>query len=914
MDVQQLRSWVFELYEPLTEDRTYILFHDQDGTLIDLPPFDRRALLTIRGVCEPRLVFFTHAGRAGDLAKWRDALGDVKFAIHEADADALAGGVDLTLRDGDVLTRGPESRIVHIGAHTPGASMVLGGVPGGVLFAGDAVVGNARGTLSLPDRSSADPEKIRAGIDKLRRYEFSAVLSSHGPPLWNAGKERYLELLNELPRAPRRFGHIVDAPWDREYLRVRSQMSPNPLIPKAETIAEAAAHGPSTLVPAWERNPAREVAWQEAAAPEHPAVPPRADGKRWSLATEAPKALPPQPPGPVQTVPRSLVEAPVAFRHLSADELVAIPHVEWSHRSFDLSRDGEDVVFSWNATGDFEVYRAPVSGDAIYQLTSGTRRSLQPRLSPDGRWVAFLREEDAGLEIWVIDRDGAREKKVTAQLAWRGGLAWSPDGSRLAYFSDESGTRALRVLDVANGTSRIVARDLLAGESAPSWSGDGGRLAYAAADLAANADVYVVRADGSSAPERIDTRAGEPGQSLTPRFSPDDRGLAFVTDVRGRWEVATLPLRDGRADGSPRFLREGHYDEFDPAWDVEPGRLLYLRSSEGIVSARRAYLVSYDDEPVLDAPGVHFAARVRPNGDLVYHWSGAREPADVLVKGRGDVMARRITRSLPSSLPAGLLVEPRHVRCVAADGTRIPALLYLPHREALDGAAERPPAIVYAHGGPTRQHLVRFDDWAQWFANRGYVVLAPNVRGSSGYGRAFREANRGDVGGKDLEDLAASAAWLVDEGVADGSRLGVFGWSYGGYLALRAAQRWPERFAAACSLAGPVTLDALVTRTPSLGSSDASFLRERSAAEAVDRLRAPVLLLYGEEDPGIPIDEVARFVDSVRAKGKAFSFHVYEGAGHELLRREDRRDALERAVEFFDEHVKQRTDVALASA
>ena len=907
MDVQQLRSWVFELYEPLTEDRTYVILVGRTGTLIDLPPFDHRALLTILGVCDPGVVFFTHAGRARDIARWRDALPGARFAIHQADAGDVEGGVELSLADGDLLTRAPETQVIHIGAHTPGASMALARVPGGVLFTGDAVIGTD-GKLSLPDRSYADARKVRAGVEKLRAYEFAAVLSTHGQPLWSAGKERYLQLLDELPRPKRRFGHIADVPWDREYLRVRSQMSANPLVPKAETIAEAAGHGPSTLVPAWERKPARDVAWSEARAEAPAASAPRADGKRWSLATEAPKALPPKPPGPMQTVPWELFEAPVEFRRLTAEEVVAIPHVDWSHRSFDLSRDGRDAVFSWDPTGNFEVYRAPLAGDAIYQLTSGTRSSLQPRISPDGGRIAFLRERDGGLDLWLVDRQGTRESRLTDRPALRSGLSWAPDGATLAYFSDESGSTALHAMELAGGATRVLATDARATHAGPSWSRDGRLLAYHAGDDE-ESDVYIVRVDGATLPERIETRGGAAARSITPRFAPDAASLAFVTDLRGRWEVAIVALHDGRAAGAPRFLRDGHYDEFDPVWDVEPGRLLYLRSAEATISARRAYLVSYDDEPVLDAPGVHVALHVRPNGDLAYHWSGAREPADVYLKARQEILPRRITRSLPASIPAGLFVEPRHVRYPAPDGMSLPALLYLPHRQAVDGGGgERPPAIVAAHG-LSGQHTVLFDEWIQWFANRGYVVLAANVRGSSGYGRAFREASRGDAGGKDLEDLAAGAEWLAREEIADARRIAAFGRSYGGYLALRAAERWPDRFAAVCSLAGRVT-PGVGRRAPSPGSRDPAFLRERSVLEAVGALRAPVLLLHGEKDPLVPVEEMAPFVDALRALGKAFSFHVYGGAGHELVRREDRRDALERVIEFFDEHLSARIRAA----
>jgi dipeptidyl aminopeptidase/acylaminoacyl peptidase len=914
MDIHQLRSWVFELYEPLTADRTYLLLHEGAGTLVDLPPFSTRIAHQIRGVCDPQLVFFTHAGRSSEIERWRDTLRGVRYAIHEADAEGVPVGVDLRLQDGDLLPGEPEARIIHIGARTAGASMVLVRVPGGVLLAGDGVLGTEEGTLSLPD--DVDPERMRAGLEKLRGFEFSAVLSTRGRPVWSAAKERYLELLNGLPRPRRRFGYLVDAPWDRAYLRVRSQMAHNPIVPQEETIAAAAAHGPTTLVPAWERTPLKEVAWGETLAPagappesgDSAPSQPRAEAarpsdgarqtrvspaerKRWSLATEAARALPPKPPGPVQTVPGELLEPPVAFRRLSAQELAHLPHVDWRFRSFDLSRDGEEVVFSWDPTGVFEIYRAPLAGDAIYQLTAGERRALQPRLSPDGRSVAFLREsDDERLDLWIVDRDGAQERKLIEVPGARREPAWSPDGSRIAYVSEEdAGTAALYVLDLAARRARVIARDLRVVEDAenrPSWSRDGRLIAYHSAAEPPNVDLYVVSADGEAAPERIETRGGAAGQSRSPRFGPRDEDLAFATDLRGRWEVAILALRDGRPEGEARFLRDSHFDETDPVWDVEPGRLLYRRTAEGLTSVRRAYLVSSDDEPVLDAAGVHFAVSLRPDGGLVYHFSGAREPADLFLRGRGELVPQRITRSLPSSIPAGLFVEPRSLRYLAPDGTSVPALLYLPHREALDGSGERPPAILYAHDGPTAQHAVRFDGWAQWFANRGYAVLAPNVRGSTGYGRAHREANRDDLGGGDVEDLLAGAEWLSREEIADERRIAAFGIGYGGYLALLALARAPERFAAGCDVLGPTALG------------------ERSPITLAERIRAPLLLLHNGRAAGPPSAEPLQLVEALRARGRAFSFHSYDSGGP-LLSHQDRRDALERVAEFFDEHVKR---------
>lgn len=945
MDVQQLRSWIFEIFDPLTEDRTYVLFDRRAATLVDLPRFDRRAVLRVLGTCDPVLVFFTHAGRAAETEKWRAALPGVKFAIHEADAGAVPGGVDLTVRDGDRLTA--EAEVVHVAAHTPGSSALLVHRAGGVLFPGDAVIGREDGRLALPDASYAPTEKVRAGIEKLRAYEFSSVLSTHGRPVWNAGKDRYTALLAELPRPEKRFGHMVDAPWDRYYRGyLQDQMVRNPITPSAETIEQAAAHGPSTLVPAWEKEPPREVKWPAPAeargaraepAPAKPAEPPpekrgerrpaavpTRDGKRWSLASEFAREHPPRARGPVETIPGPGEPLVSRYRRFTAKELLTVPFVDYWWRSLDLSPDAEDVVFAWNRGGSFEIYRAPISGESIYQLTASADRSVQPRFSPDGRRVAFLRDSDGDerFHIWLVDRDGTHERQLTTTTATRMSIAWSPDGRSLAYLSNEGGRLGIWRLEVPSGAARPVVpkvRHPGADVIAPVWSRDGRFLAYHSAsdDDPTNVELHVMPAGGEAPPWKIDTHPGASARAVLPAWGPHDEWLAFTTDLRGRGEVALVPMRDGRSAGPVRYLREAHFDDFGPVWQPGGRALLYHRSVDATVSLRRAYVVSLDDEPVLDAPGVHVDVRARPDGAVVYIWSGPTSPADVYVKRPTDVESHRLTRSLPPEIDPAAFVRPQHVRYPGAGGERIPALLYVPHPEALEGDRGRPPAIVYAHGGPTAQHFQWWDPVPQWFCNSGYVVLAPNVRGSTGYGRAFREANRRDWGGKDLEDLVKGADWLEAERIADGARIAVYGASYGGYMTLMALTQAPHRWAAGCSLVGVVSLETMYRTTredlremleAQMGSPDrdARLLRERSPLQYVDRIDAPLLVLQGKNDPRVPLSEARQLVEALREAGKAFSFYVYEDEGHGFRRAENRQDALVRALEFFDEHVKGR--------
>ncbi|HET8568414.1 MAG TPA: hypothetical protein VFM93_05445 [Candidatus Limnocylindria bacterium] len=228
MDIHQLRSWIFELFEPLEDDRQYVVFDaDAGNVMIDAPAFSQRALRMIRGTGDASLLVLTNRERAADAARFRDALG-VQIAAHADDAGAIAGGPDITLGDDQRLR--PGIRAIRVKSGAQGATVLLLGKAGGVLVAGD---------LDLSD-PAARP---------LLGLEFSAILWSSRGPQWSAGKETLGQLQNELPRPKKRFGIFLPAPWDRAYRgRLEDLQTPSPLIPTEETAPVEAAMGPTTLV------------------------------------------------------------------------------------------------------------------------------------------------------------------------------------------------------------------------------------------------------------------------------------------------------------------------------------------------------------------------------------------------------------------------------------------------------------------------------------------------------------------------------------------------------------------------------------------------------------------------------------------------------------------------------------------
>jgi dipeptidyl aminopeptidase/acylaminoacyl peptidase len=920
VDIHQLRSWVFELYEPLENERQYVVYDDARGNLlIDAPPFSERAMRLVRGAGQASLLVATNAARAADADRYRQALG-IQIAVHADDAGAVTGGPDLVLGDDELLR--PDARALRLRGDGEGATVVLLRKSGGILVCGDLDLASdaARALLS---------------------YDFSAVLSARQPPIWNAGKETLMQLQDELHRPRKKFGILLQAPWDRAYAgRLQDKLTPHdPIVPRETTASRQAAMGPATLVVA-ERardlveRPRRPVPSErgpsttESEGPRGPA-PAKEKAKRPKSFAEDWQAVgTPRPPTTIANAeiptaeldgkfkPRSIGDR---FRRLAVDDLAAVPYVDYIWGGIDLSPDGTEVAFSWNRSGTFEIYSVPIEGERIFQLTDAKERSVWPRWSPDARWLAFLR--DAGgnerFDIWLVDRDGENERNLTGEPeSTHRDIAWSPDGTKLAYTANAGGKAfAVYVVDVTTGAKRALtdgARD----DIQPRWSPDGGQILFASRrdDVRTNQDLFVVPASGGEM-RKIETRGGVDGESLDGRWSPDGSRISFTTDTRGRQEVAIARYRGGELDHIERMTDTIH-DEYQAVWRPDGRALDYLHNEDAAVSVRRVFSVSHADHAVADIPGMCTSQAIGPDNDrTVYLYSSSSRPWDIFVTGERMTEPRALTRSLPTRIDAATLVEPQHVRYPGADGESVPALLFVPYAEALKGSGA-PPAVINIHGGPTSQHHREWNVATQVFVNAGYVVLAPNVRGSTGYGKKWREANRHDWGGKDLEDVARGAAWLGERGIADAKRIGVYGASYGGYLTLMSLALRPDRFAAGVSVVGVVSWKTMFDTTRGdlrdyllreLGdpTTEAALYGERSPLTHADKIRAPLLILQGANDPRVPRSEAEQVVKALRDRAKIHEYHVYEGEGHGFRTTANRIDSLRRALEWFDRTLRR---------
>ena len=297
---------------------------------------------------------------------------------------------------------------------------------------------------------------------------------------------------------------------------------------------------------------------------------------------------------------------------------------------------------------------------------------------------------------------------------------------------------------------------------------------------------------------------------------------------------------------------------------------------------------------------------------ILYYHSGANAPNDLWVYELHSKQAKQITHSLVGGVRAADLVEPFLVHYPSSDGKwQISAFVYIPYNMPRENKL---PAIVYIHGGPQSQTVNGFNRQIQVLVNRGYVVIAPNYRGGTGYGKEFLEANQMDMGGGDLRDVLAAVDWIKKTGYVDAKKLVVMGGSYGGYLTMMAVAKAPESWAAGVPIVPFVNwFTEFQNEDPLLQEGDRATMgdpvknkdlwTDRSPIFFADKIKAPLMILAGGNDPRCPKEESQQVADEVRKHGGAAELKIYENEGHGFARVENQIDSITRVTDFLKKYV-----------
>ena len=584
------------------------------------------------------------------------------------------------------------------------------------------------------------------------------------------------------------------------------------------------------------------------------------------------------------------------------------------------SPDGQQVVFTTNLSGRMNLWKVAASGGWPVQLSESDDRQLNAVWSPDGKWIVFEQDTGGGeiFDLHAIPSDGGDAVNLTntpdvSETRPR----WSPDGGTVAisYRPRESSSEDIALLDWKSRRVRKLtdeqAKDRQWREAV--WSPDG-RTIYADRANAGHTDSDVYRIDVATG--RI--------QNLTPHrseaihsvssVSPDGRTLLITSNAKGGYEnIALLDV----ATGALNWVTSLKWDAQAGDFSSDGETFTYSVNEDGRTHLYLAKRTAGDAEELALPRGINVAAGTpsafSSDGKslLVAHQSST-EPADYWVYDLASRRVRQLTFSAvagldPSRLPASQLVHYK-----TFDGKIISAFLWLPFNLKRDGTH---PGVVLPHGGPTFQVTDTFNRTAVALASRGYVCIAPNVRGSTGYGMAFQKANYQDLGGGDLQDEVYAARFLAATGFVDPRRIGITGGSYGGYMAMMAIGRTPDVWAAAVELYGITDwLTEQQHETPALQQYDQSLLgdpvKDRKVYEDASPIKyfkdakAPLLVLQGANDIRDPSEEAEQAVTFLKQQGKIVDAHYYADEGHGFAKRENQIDALERTVVWFDKYLK----------
>jgi dipeptidyl aminopeptidase/acylaminoacyl peptidase len=570
-----------------------------------------------------------------------------------------------------------------------------------------------------------------------------------------------------------------------------------------------------------------------------------------------------------------------------------------------------------------------------------------------------------GSELWIRPlTDGRESLVVRADENTMSGVGWSPDGQSLVFTyggstirheqtPPYSGTKIIytinenvvgqtMVVPAAGGSPKQIAggggfggrrwldvRHFVVDRTSPDFK----RRTTTLVDIAGG-EPKVLHEDVE---EKFWSMTGDAGGGAQP--SPDGKWIAFLSDRDG-WDHLYVMPAPSQTDLARRLqpsdaiqITKGKFEAWRPTWSPDSTRIAFDANEPDRYGDRQLYVATINGNPsratiaaVTTGRGTNIAPQWSPDGTrLLYQHTDPHNSADLYVVNVGktetaNVDPVRLTDSMPPGIDRSLLVEPEMVHYAGPDGQQVPAWLLVPKN--LD-RSKKHPAVVWIHGDGVNQN---YDGWHvqrnyavyysfhQYLLQKGYVVIAPDYRGSIGYGRAWREGVYMDVGGKDAKDAWMAANYLKTLNYVDTDRVGVWGLSYGGFFTLIAVTDQPKLFRAAVDVAGVVDYAMYYEdpyhggwTTSRIGTPDQNprVYAQASPLSHVDRLERPLLVLHGTSDVNVPYLHSVRLIDELMKKGKGdlVSFMTYPGEFHYFTREHVLRDAWHRVDDFFDEHL-----------
>lgn len=590
-----------------------------------------------------------------------------------------------------------------------------------------------------------------------------------------------------------------------------------------------------------------------------------------------------------------------------------------------------------------------------------TVRLADAAWSPDGKQILYSGNASGRFNLWVMNSDGTGAHQLLHSDEAQSGAVWSKDGSAVVYQQDRGGDEIydLYAISAAGGTPQNLTQTAEITETSPHFSPDGKMLAFQQKEKTGSS-INLALMDWSTHQVRLLTHEKDPKRSWNiVTWSPDGKTIyANRGDLHEDMSVWRVDVATGDAheltphqgnlligassvspDGETLLIGSNEKDGYsnvalldiasrqktwitDTQWEANPGNFspsgnlfTWSLNADGRTSIHFTDAKTHREKLHPLPEGLNeengnpspFAS----DGRLLFVHQDATHVPNFYVLAPGGTTTQ-ITHVESPGLQHASLPPARLVYYTSFDGKIISAFLAMPFNLKRDGTN---PLIVLPHGGPTGQTVDSFSPRIIALVSRGYTIIAPNVRGSTGYGVAFERANYQDLGGGDLQDEIYGVKFMEETGYIDPKKIGITGGSYGGFMTLMAIGKAPDLWAAAVEEYGIIDWYTMLQHSdPLLQEYEKSLLgdpvKDRAKYEAASPIqflskeRAPLLVLQGEHDIRVPREEAAQVVDILKKQGRTVDVVYYPQEGHGFMKREDQIDEITRMVGWFDKYLK----------
>jgi len=580
-----------------------------------------------------------------------------------------------------------------------------------------------------------------------------------------------------------------------------------------------------------------------------------------------------------------------------------------------FSADGKRILFSSNESGIFNVYSMPVAGGKPEALTSSTTDStFAISYFPHDDRILYTRDAGGNEQnhLYVLE-SGGKERDLTPGSKLKAQFGnWSQDGNVFFVLTNE---RDGRFFDVYRYDAKTYERTLFykeeKGYQVSGGSNDEKWIALAKVNTTSDSDIFLYNV--STQEFKHLTPHTEPSDYTVATFDPTSEWLYYLTNDGGEFtRVRRYHLATGR-----------HEEVEKAAWDISysyfshHGRYRVTgvnddgRTAITVIDNKTGKAVPLPKLPAGEITSVHIS---RDEKQMSFYLNGDRAPSNLYVYNFSTAQASKLTNTLNKEIDPLDLVESEVVRFKSFDGLTIPSIYYKPHQASPSGKA---PALVFVHGGPGGQTRKGYSSLIQYLVNHGYAVLGINNRGSSGYGKTFYVADDQKHGREPLWDCVEGKKYLASLPYVDPNRIGIIGGSYGGYMVLAALAFQPDVFAAGVDIFGVAnwlrTLESMpvywepfrVALYKEMGDpvKDKEMLRAISPLFHAEKIRKPLMVLQGANDPRVIKVESDDIVAAVKKNRVPVEYVVFPDEGHGFAKKKNQIEGYSAVLKFLDQHL-----------